>query len=138
MSEETAVAATENIDAFFGQINEAISIFSAKVIEVAPEAAEAILSLVQFKGGFNIAVGVLFLIATVAVFKFGFLSGISDLREDEYSGIGLFKAMAGGFIAFVSGFITCVYLLSFYNWVSAFYPEGAIALKALEAVGVSL
>jgi len=138
MEEEIKEKALEGVDGFFTKLTEAADIVSAKLVDVAPEAAEAVLNLVQFKGVFDIGVGaVLALLSFVSVKKL-LIPGCQKLIEDEYCGIGLVMAMFGGAAAFITGLFSLIQLLTFYIWLSAFYPEGAIALKALQAVGVDL
>ena len=55
---------------------------------------------------------------------------------NEYGAYILFFVFTGIFTIISIIRLTCI--LNFYNWVSVFYPEGAIALKALSSVGIDL
>jgi hypothetical protein len=131
---------TDNIDVFFGKINEAADIVSAKLVAVAPEAAEALLNLVQFKGVFDLASGVALGCLCCVLIKFGvnrmgLAAEITKEHGDRYSNNEEMTWQAVGAVSFVvaafTGVGSLISVLSFYPWLAAFYPEGAIAMKAL-------
>lgn len=136
---------TDNIDDFLGKLNQAADIVTEKLIDIAPEAAEGLLNLVQAKGIFDIAVGLLIAIplAILCVFCLRMYRDSGrvidqngwDIPEGDvqFTMILMFVVSAGIGIVTLS-----IRVVNFYNLVAAFYPEGAIALKALEAVGVEL
>lgn len=141
-TQEVATKTQESMDVFFSKLTEAATVVTEKLIEVAPDAAEALLNLVQFKGFFSLAVGAALLIGTLVC-----LNVIRSVKWEEtrYSS-GSEPATATDWLKFIGGitlgisflFGAAILLFSFYNWLSAFYPEGAIALKALEAVGINI
>jgi len=135
MSEE--IIAKDNLDDFFGKINEAVDMVSAQLIEVAPEAADALLTLVQFKGIFELAVGFLCL-AMVCAGVYFLRRGVVLCQEYKTFDKGMFLAVPSAMVIFFSGIFAIGALSQFYNWLAAFYPVGALSLKALEAVGITL
>lgn len=144
MENELKDKAYEGVDGFFTKLTEAADIVTEKLIEVAPEAAQAVLNLVQFKGIFSLlAASILLAGLTIAVRKMW--KWLLVKREDgtnhllyEMEGavvlpwLGFSLLFFAWFVVFMDDF------LSFYNWLSAFYPEGAVALKALQAAGIDL
>lgn len=138
MTQEVTKTTTENIDAFFGKLTEAADIVTAKLVAVAPEAAEAILRLVQFKGVFTLATDVIVAFALFLVTNKYAPPLLKWAKDDEYNPLPFAVILIAGIIGGILTIAVIIDLATFYNWVSAFYPEGAIALKALEAVGVSL
>lgn len=138
----------EGVDGFFTKLTEAADVVTEKLIEVTPEAADAILNLVQFKGVFYITVPAIVLALWIGLI----VNGIKFLRNvnPEIWGIAEYDGAAGditrifvqGGVCFAMFFPSVIWaipsILSFYNWLSALYPEGAIALKALQAVGIDL
>lgn len=128
----------EGIDGFFNKLTEATDIVATKLIDVAPEAAEALLNLVQFKGIFNVTASLLvtfFLILCAAKIAPRL---IKWAKEDEYNPAPLIIMVVGGLGWVVMFASSLICFLSFYNWLAAFYPEGAVAFKALAAVGIDL
>lgn len=127
---------TDNVDAFFEKLNQAADVVTQKLVAVAPEAAEAMLSLVQAKGIFDLVISALFILAACMLAKITIKTCKKVFETDSEHLIPAF-VVTGVFsaISFITGGIG---FLNFYNWVAAFYPEGAIAMKALEAVGIEL
>ena len=136
---ETTV--TEGMDTFFTKLTEATEVITEKLIEVTPQAAEALLNLIQFKGVFNITISGLFTGITLFLI-INTVSLLQRMFEEKLSEAAIPRVIVQGFLS-VLLILTCMVwalptLLSFYNWLSALFPEGAIALKALEAVGIEL
>lgn len=141
MKEELEQKTLEGIDGFFTKLTEATDIVSAKLVEVAPDAAEAILGLVQIKGIFSLVnefawFAVFFLLTR-------WLYGVSRKRfnegEYEHYDVPIFIfAGAGAGVAGVFSLCMLGKFLRFYDWLAAIYPEGAVALTALNAVGINL
>lgn len=136
-AQEVAAKTQESMDAFFSKLTEAATVVTEKLVEVAPDAAEAMLNLVQFKGVFGLVLGLVF-----AIGLFVSIRMLSKVRFDEYndpdspkSAVNLVGGIAGSVVSTAGVLIN---LFPFYNWLAAFYPEGAIALKALEAVGINI
>lgn len=131
----------EGIDGFFTKLTEAADIVTEKLIDVAPEAAEAILNIVQFKGAFNLVLsGLLILLIPIVAFQ-AWSKAIKFVRSKNgsyFSDIVYMPLGLATVIAFIPWIIAFSEGWSFYNWLSAFYPEGAVALRALEAVGINL
>jgi hypothetical protein len=127
------------MDVVFDKLLTATDTITQKLIEVAPEAANAILNLVQFKGAFlliSCVVGISGIFCTVRYCLKKVHKHFETSRHKQDIILGV--CMICG-ILFGTTFIYCVSeLLSFYNWLSAFFPEGAIAFKALEAAGIDL
>lgn len=142
MSETTELQ--EGVDGFFDRLNEAIDIVSEKLVEVAPEAAEAVLNLVQAKGIFHLVVAAPFvlgaLVALFLVWSFTLKYHKQKKEEGEYYDpfIPFFPAGCATAVLLVCFFVAFFKGWTFYNWLSAFYPEGAIAFKALQAAGIDL
>ena len=136
---ENTTDAPQNIDVFIGKLNTAIDAISEQVIKVAPDAAEMIVGLVQFKGAFSLAVG-LILIALLFVFMKICTKRLFSWSYKHDDNTGLCWAVTSfahmPFILFAAHGLGKV--LSFNNWLSLLYPEAALAYKALEAVGVYL
>lgn len=139
MKEQIEETALQGIDGFIERLNQAADVITSKLIEVAPDATEAILNLVQFKGIFEIGVSAVWLVTSLVllILHFKIIWPWSVKYIDEADGISLVANLAlvpiGFFIVDSS-----ISFFNFYNWLSAFYPEGALALKALEAVGIDL
>lgn len=132
---------TDNVDAFFEKLNQAADVVTQKLVAVAPEAAEAMLSLVQAKGIFDLTVSVVILgfslvMATISAssFKKAFVEDSDCFANEVYVAISAISAA----FCLVSFIVGGARITNFYYWVAAFYPEGAIAMKALQAVGISL
>lgn len=138
MTDEITEVATDNIDTFFSKLNEAADVVTEKLVDVAPEATEAILNLIQFKGVFNLVLGGVFFLMLVATICTIFTAKVDDDYDPASfrDGVKIYGGMIVAFPLFIATLE--VGFLSFYNWLSAFYPEGALALKALEAVGITL
>jgi len=130
--------AAEGVDGFFDKLSGAMDIVGEKLIDVTPEAAEHLLNLVQFKGIFGISKAgiVLAIVATLATWSWLKLKRYASSGNSTVDEICAW-ATCNTALTVVSGFVLMIFL-DFYNWISAFYPEGAIALKALEAVGINL
>lgn len=141
MTQELEEKALEGVDGFFTKLTEAADIVTAKLIEVTPDAAEAILNLVQFKGIFTIVSSLPFVIL-IPIVAWHLFFRLHKWIQDEpgYYDRGVAYVPAA-FVSIPVGLIWAAFVvdfISFYNWLSALYPEGAIALKALEAVGINL
>ena len=136
IEEEIAVG----VDGFFDKLTEVTGTLSNKLIDVAPAVADALLNLVQFKGVFEIATSLIVIITMVTVVK------INNARLFEYG--QKYSRHSDGFsyvpwvgMIFISSFVSVLMffnLVDVYNWLSAIYPEGALALKALEAANIKL
>lgn len=142
MSEEIKQKALEGIDGFFTKLTEAADVVTAKLIEVTPEAAEAILNLVQFKGAFTLlklSIPLVFF-ATFSIWCWRRFYLFIESGGGRSSNSGDLEAACFFWcaIATVPAIVSALAFLNFYHWVAAFYPEGAIALKALQAVGIEL
>lgn len=147
MTEEKVaeIIPTETVDVFLGKLIQAADVVTAKLIEVAPDAANAILTLVQAKGVFSLSKSGLLMITGISLLVAWrkYVWPWISIKEQELSPYdkGMYKALYGYIpsavfiLIILFGFFS---LLSFYKWVSVFYPEGAIALKALEAAGIEL
>ena len=134
--------AAEGIEGFFTKLTEVTDTLTDKLVDIAPEAADALLSLVQFKGVFHIVSPFLILITILAVGVFSVKrlykwAGKFDMNPADEGLQYVPMCVVGGLTIILSG-VHFFKLFNFYNWLSAFYPEGAIALKALEAVGIDL
>lgn len=128
---------TENIDEFFGKISEAADIVTEKLVEVTPEAADALLSLVQAKGIFDLATATPVILCLIWASIILMKKSIKFYQADEnpmFVPAGA-SALMLGFVAFA---VSCETILNFYIWASVFYPEGAVAMRALEAAGITL
>lgn len=141
---EVVEAAETGVDAFFTKLTEVTTQLTDKLISVAPDIADALLNLVQAHSVFNLIVGFLMLTipACIVFLKWHSLWAWVEKKEDDagidasgmYGLLGLFCVVVMGGTSLMG----LLKLLSFTNWIGAFYPEGALALKALEAAGLSL
>lgn len=127
---------TDNVDAFFEKLNQAADVVTQKLVAVAPEAAEAMLSLVQAKGAFDLGISTLFILASIALAKVA-IKTCKKAFETHFEPL-IPAFMVTGVLSAISLITGGAGFINFYNWVAAFYPEGAIAMKALEAVGIDL
>lgn len=131
----------EGVDGFFTKLTEAADIVTQKLIEVAPDAAEALLKLVQVKGGFNLVSEFLWVTVYFLITRWLYNTGKKFYNGGGYSDTDIPIFVCSFFAAVVPGILTLVMLadfLKFYDWLSVFYPEGAVALMALEAAGIKL
>jgi len=136
--EETTL---KGLDTFFTKLTEAADVVTQKLIEVTPEAADAILNLVQFKGIFELSTGFLVFIIPLGLVLWSWLKFkkyVSCTTGSNFCGEIAVLWLGGNIITTIITIIAFISVLDFYNWLSAFYPEGAIAFKALEAVGINL
>ena len=132
-------ATLEGIDGFFTKLTEAADIVTAKLVEVAPEAAEGLLNLVQFKSGFEIIVGLFWTLPLMLYLAFLLKPSIKHFKNNKHDMEEQFAVIIMPIIILsLPTIISFLYLLHFETWLGLFYPEGYIALKALEAVGISL
>lgn len=142
MEDALQIKDSEGLDGFFDKVSRAMEIVGDKLIDVTPEAAEHLSNLVQFKGMFALGVGVMLLmfsafLATVAIKQIKFLT--ADKYETEIGNTISVVVASVSSVTFIPFFAEGMSrTINFYNWLSATYPEGAIALKALEAVGINL
>lgn len=134
MDEKIEESVTNGLDMFFTKLTDAADIVSTKLVEVAPDAAYALLHLVRFKGIFDLSLGALLLLMGLILCTKALEFMKRDDEDPTFDILGALLAVVS-FVVFLSGMVE---ILSFYNWVAALYPEGAIALKALEAVGITL
>ena len=128
---------------FADKLAEAGMMVTDKLIEVAPDVAESILKLVQIKGIFEISYdvivfGTLSIVIALMVKNWKRLDEWSDnIRSDDGAAVmGVYNFLL--ILLAVVTFFNFLSIFDFYNWVAAFYPEGAIAIRALEAVGITL
>lgn len=139
------VTSSDGFNNFFDLLTDAATVVTLKLVEVAPDVAQGLLNLIQIKGIFSIGRSVLLLLGILGLFTLMYKKVVPWVAQKEekvnydYSGLPtlffLFVPYAiMGFI-FISQLVS---FLSFYHWIAAFYPEGAIALKALEAAGINL
>lgn len=140
LQKETQEAFQEGLDGFLDRLNNAIDVTTEKLLEVAPEAAELILTLVQLKGGFTLITSFLSIaIAVILCKKYtATLWNWGQEHGDNSEGFSLIPCVflvIACLVAFIAGLCNLLY---FYNWLSLILPEGAIALKALEAAGIDL
>ncbi len=126
------------VDGFFDKLTEATEIISTKLIEITPDAAVVLLHLVQFKGVFAISkIMVMFLVMGTLVL-WSWRKFIAHTKKDDFDVEGARVWATANILGSVSVVILFCATANFYNWISAVYPEGAIAFKALEAVGINL
>lgn len=133
----------EKLDTFLGKVIDAAETVSAKLIDVAPEVADSLLMLVQAKGIYEIGTSFLFTIISLSVFVWLIKSRTkvleyNDTLERYEQGMPvIFWVISSAITLFI---LICFFssLFNFYDWVSAFYPEGAVAIKALKAAGIEL
>lgn len=140
MDEETIQEVSKGIDGFFDKLTEAAGIISVKLIEVAPDAAAALLNLVQFKGIFILMSTFIFITLTTIIGLY-YTKKLWKWASVTDAGDGIGEYIPGVMLCLGScALLLCSIwpLFEFYNWLSAFYPEGAIAFKALQAVGINL
>lgn len=143
MTAETNESMTTGVDGFFDKLNEVTTLLTDKMVDVSPEIVETLLNLVQAKSGFNLILGC-FLTIPLMVFWFN-RSRVSQWVEDKErtqaldnkGGYVVLSAFLG-FCAVMASIFGVVDILAFSNWLGVFYPEGALALKALEAAGINL
>lgn len=143
---EVVESATPNIDAFVGKVNSALDVITTQIIDVAPKAADLLLRTIQFKGIFEVVVGFVFLLVTVtlgwlvrnAIRKLIAQEADKSANNEASEVANMFVACAGSVAAVGFGIATISYLCSFEAWVAAVFPEAALAMKALAAVGVNL
>lgn len=131
----------ETLMTFVDKLAEAGTIVTDKLIEVAPDVAQSLLMLIQFKGIFDIILNIIaFLVfSTITAIVFNFRKKVYELTEDSYEKEApRFFYWLVFFILPTISIILFFNIFNFYNWVAAFYPEGAVAIKALEAVGITL
>lgn len=133
--EETTI---EGIDGFFTKLTEAAEIVTQKLIAVAPDVAESLLNLVQAKGIFDLSVGLMSFISLTALSAWSWSKLASFPEGSPWSDLGIPWLIGNVLVTLVALGALFGDVLNFYSWVAAFYPEGAIALKALEAAGISL
>lgn len=133
----------ETVGSFSEKLIEASEVVTTKLIEVAPDVADAMLMLIQAKGIWEITTD--FLITVPFLLPLFFYKTIFNKTKEWEEDLcsydkGFYHASAFTLIALSSfiSFICVCDIFNFYNWVAAFYPEGAVALKALEAAGISL
>lgn len=142
---EQTSSATQNVgsSAFFDKLTEATTIISTKLIEAAPEAADALLSIVQLEGLFVLSSTTFILaviLATGLKVAFSTLAWAKKYSEENRNADGaeFFIPALSFLLTALIAFCFAVPLFVFYNWLSVFYPEGAIALRALEAAGIPI
>lgn len=136
----------KGLEGFFTKLTEVTDELTTKLFDVAPEAAEALLSLVQFKGFFYLISSSLTMVICYLSIRYLLTKkteiNIASNSYDIFATWGdCFKfwtlAIPVG-VLFIISLCSVGNLLSFYNWLSAFHPEGAIAIQALQAVGIDL
>ena len=128
------------VEGFFDKLTEVTGALTEELVNVAPSVAEALLTLVQVKGVFHISIGLLALFGVYKAFnmlktvKFCESRNSLDLTESVNDAM---KLVFGVLLILSFAFIS-LFNLQFYHWISAIYPEGALALKALSAAGIDL
>lgn len=137
MQNELEEKALEGVDGFFEKLTEYADVLGGKLTDIAPDAAEALLNLIQLKGGFILAIG--FVAAAVTIFGLNQLRKVKIDKEGNFERLSDFFRLVGGvlFVCF-GGSCAVSTLFDFYNWLAAFYPEGALAFKVLKAVGIEI
>jgi small-conductance mechanosensitive channel len=124
---------SNGIGDFFEQLAEVTRLLKEQFINVAPEVMQILLSTVQLKGIFSLCIGFILLILLLPIKSL--FKKMWKASKDEYAEMGV---VLFGFIFGLLYLLIVVYTLRFSSWLAAFYPEGALALKAIEAVGVNL
>lgn len=135
----TQEVVVDGMDRFFDNLTQAATTVSEKLIEVTPAVAEALLSLVQYKGMFTLTTAFILLIIAGLIIRLSLLRiyrAIVKTDEDPFLYVMLFILLCCFTIMLLM--VSVASIGSFYNWVAVFYPEGAIALKALEAAGIDI
>jgi hypothetical protein len=138
---EAAKAALESatvqdaLAGFVNNLNVAMTTISAKLIEVAPTAAELLLKSIQIKSGLDIAQGlVLIILALVIVFKVIKKWWVLMDESESFIPLIVVSSVATVFLG-IHGFMSIV---SISNWIGLIAPEVYIALKALAAMDINL
>lgn len=114
------------------------------MVAKAPEAYEALLDLIRFKSAFILAENFLLFIVVLAFTISMWVYGIPYARRVDKD------CRTEGFTTFLIGFLPTIILtvmcvevffinvLDFQTILGVFYPEGYLALKALNTVGVDI
>lgn len=110
------------------------------VIEKTPEAYQALLQLIQFKFGFEVIVsGIITICIWLLIYK-SIKLGIKYRASLDSE--AMFPVVVFTFMVIVALFMVSLDyftdLLQFTNWLGFLFPEGYLAMKALEAVGLNL
>ncbi len=141
---EETKAVTESMDVFFDKLGTYADKLADSMVEKAPEAYNALLTLIQFKSGFDLLVNLLFIVLFVGasfVWFWGVLpkSRVAANESAWWSGeIIFFTGYLPIIIFSICAFVNLCLFLNFKAFLGLFYPEGYLALKALEAVGIYL
>ena len=131
-------ALDQSLSGFVDNLNEAMTVISQKLVTAAPEAAQLMLKALQLQAAGDLITSVL-----GAGFAFYLLTKVSPVQlkkamdardgEDLLPGIA---AILSGVTGVLLVFGACLSILSTKTWIALFSPEAAIALKALDAIGV--
>lgn len=140
MSEEV----TDQLDVFMSKVNTAVDLISEKLVDVAPDALDAILTLVWSKGIYGIVSGLIILALSYVCGSIGLklykrADELNKTPEYKYATpIEYIHAFFFWFVSFVLLVVSFAKLIGYTTWLSVFYPEGVLALKALSAAGIYL
>ena len=136
----TKAIQSEGFSAFMDKLSEAATAITGKLVETAPVALDALLGLIRFKGIFEVTMDLVFLaIPIIILFTFGkkvWAWTVKNIDECTECVCTICMLFFGPLL--VWAFFSLHNLFNFTNWLSALYPEGILAIKALEAVGIKL
>lgn len=126
-----------SMDKFFDKLTEVTSTLAEQLYKVAPEVLELTLKLIQFNSIFCLVasgLGMIFAVYSlkkirqIKIHSNGDVDSVFDVVKIVFGGF----IICGGTIAFIKNWF------SFNTWLGLFYPEGVLALRALEAADIHL
>ena len=132
-----------NLDAFIGKLNAATDVITSQVVSKAPEVLDGVLHLIQARAAFDLtlSIGVIVTCSYVSVKLYRWLNSWAKEATGDPDDIAAMLAVCSFFAVVIQAFpviFAICTLTKFYNWVALFYPEGALALRALEAAGITM
>lgn len=141
-----AISTSEAFGEILNKLTNVAEYLTGKLVDVAPEALDAILNLIRFKGAFEIGMALMLLFAWLWTLcnYYGFFKTLDKAFWDSSTGEEshkVFRLFAQGFLLFLLSVITVFNVwgaFAFDNWLALLFPEGTLALRALEAAGLQL
>jgi hypothetical protein len=143
VSEQIEQTYPQSAELFFDKLGGYADKLEEVIMDKAPEAYGALLDLIQFKAAYEIGSGLLFTGIAASLSLFWIKKMLPKAREADEGGysdgvVTFFGGYVPSIILSVITLVTFAQTISFLNVLGLFYPEGYLALRALQAVNITL
>lgn len=147
VKEEVATTSEESITSIVAFTNKLLSYgeeLGKVMLDKAPEAYEALLDLIRFKSAFVLAENLILFLVVLGFTLFMWTTGIPFAKkvDNDKEDDGFYTVLMGYLPAILlTGLCTIIFfsgVLDFQTIIGIVYPEGYLALKAINSVGITI